>query len=127
VVSLSGAFNFTTLLQDDREGKLNKNFSKNIPQALGCTLETTCNTPEKEAWAIRWSPSAQVTSTNCSSGWLIFNSETELMPLDQPKAMTGALEANSCKVTKEIVPGTKHAFEYWATVKKTIFAFIRAT
>jgi acetyl esterase/lipase len=127
VVTLSGAFDFPLLLQADREGKLNKNFSKNVPQALGCSLETTCKTAEKEAWAVQWSPARQVTSTNCASGgWLIFNSQEELMPLNQPTAMKTALETNGCGVKETIVPGKEHAFYYWRAVKPSVISFIQS-
>ena len=125
VVTLSGASDFTALLRDDRRGLLDPHFAKNVPQALGCELETTCKTPGAEAWAIQWSPADQVTASNCPRAWLIFNSKDE-GSLDQPNAMTNALKRKHCQVTKDILPGAKHAFGYWPTVKPIIVSFIRA-
>jgi acetyl esterase/lipase len=126
VVTLSGPFDFPSLLQDDREGKFNKTFSKNIPQALGCSLETTCKSPAKEALATQWSPAKQLTASNCPAGWLIFNSQDELITLDQPAAMKAALEREGCAVSERLLAGTKHAVEYWGTVRPEIVEFIRA-
>jgi carboxylesterase type B len=72
VVALSGAFSFPLLLQDAREHMLSLVLANDITRALGCALKTTCETPEREAWALQWSPAAHTSS--CGS-WLIFNSE----------------------------------------------------
>jgi acetyl esterase/lipase len=124
LVTLSGPFYFPTLVTEDREGSLDPHFSKSIPQALGCSLKTTCSTPEQEAWAIKWSPSSQVTSAGCPAAWLMFNSEHELMPLNQPEAMKATLEAQGCAVSEQIVPGTTHSFGYWPTVRSNVVSFI---
>ncbi len=125
VVTLSGPFDFPMLLQEDREGTFEKNFSRNIPQALGCVLETTCKTPAKEAWAVQWSPNRQVTGANCpAGGWQLFNSEKELIRLTQANAMTEALQTHGCPVTEKIVAGTQHSFFYWSSVRSAIVSFI---
>jgi acetyl esterase/lipase len=126
VITLSGPFDFPVLLQEIRENKIEPHLAKNIPQALGCVLETTCKTPAKEAWAVQWSPDQQVTSANCPAAWLVVNAEHELMPIGEANMMTSALESHSCVVTKKILPGNQHSFFYWNAIKETVVKFIKA-
>jgi acetyl esterase len=125
VVSLSGPTDFVSLIQDDKNGvfgtkKTGKDFAANVPQALGCALNDCTVATETQ-----WSPASHVTAANCpAGGWLIFNSDAELIPLDQPNAMEAALQQNGCPVTKTILPGTDHAFSYWGDVKPAIASFI---
>jgi acetyl esterase/lipase len=126
VVTLSGPTDFISLVQDDKNGTLGtkrteQNFAQNIPQALGCALNACTVATETQ-----WSPASQVTASNCPSNWLIFNSQSELIPLDQPTAMDNALRAAGCHDTKTIVPGSEHAFAYWGKVKPAIVSFIQA-
>jgi acetyl esterase/lipase len=124
VVTLSGPSDLPRMLQDFREGKLSSPLAADVKEAIGCTTLTSCETPEKHAFAVQWSPADQPT-TPCAP-WLIFNSETEVMPLDQPAAMKATLEKEGCPVTETIVPGSLHAFAYWKTEQPQIFAFINA-
>lgn len=125
-VTLSAPTDFPALLQSDRDGLLKDEFALHTPQALGCALETTClQEPAVEASAL-WSPALQVPA-DCPGAWLIFNSNRELVPVDQPAAMTSALEARDCRVTTTILPGTKHASKYWSKVAATVTSFIAAS
>jgi len=131
VVTLSGPTNFVSLVQDDYNGQItDTSFAANIPRALGCIIkpitttkpENTCSTTTET----QWSPALQVNSSNCPAGWQIFNSQNELMPMDQPNAMISALQANNCQVTSQILPGTAHAFGYWSSVESSIASFIHS-
>ena len=122
VVTLSGAFSFTSLIPDGMAGVTSPGLAYRAAVALGCRL-TTC-TPNVEA---QWSPADHVTPTNCPGTWLIYNSSNELMPLDQPSAMTAALEANGCNVNEIILPGGAHAFDYWGEVSSNVIATIQAS
>jgi acetyl esterase/lipase len=123
VVSLSGPFDLTAALAEDRAGELPKKFGEHVPEALGCSLDTTCETPEGEATAAEWSADQQLPSS-CAGSWLIFNSTDELIPIAQANLMTAALEAGGCPVTETIVPGKGHATQYWETVREEVFGFI---
>jgi hypothetical protein len=58
---------------------------------------------------------------------LIYNSQSEEVPVDQPNAMTAALQRRKCKVTETILPGSGHAGGgYWDTVKADVIAFIKS-
>jgi len=122
VVTLSGAFDFTSLISDGMTGVTVQSLAYRAAIALGCRL-ATC-TPSAEA---RWSPDDNVTPTNCPGTWLLYNSADELMPLDQPSSMTAALEAKGCNVNEIIVPGSGHAFSYWDTVSANVIATIQAS
>jgi pimeloyl-ACP methyl ester carboxylesterase len=123
VVTLSGPFDLPPLLEEAEEGELPEEFSISLPQALGCSLLTTCKSPEAVAWAARWSPLEQLKS--CSGAWDIFNSEKEVIPLYQPDEMTAALRSKGCDVTETIEP-SGHSFAYWLWISRQIFAFIAA-
>jgi acetyl esterase/lipase len=124
VVTLSGPFDLPKMLSDFREGKLPAPLAADVKQAIGCTTLTSCEAPEKHAIAVQWSPADQLT-TPCAP-WLIFNSEKEVMPLDQPAAMRATLEKEGCPVTETVVAGELHAFAYWKLVQGQIFTFINA-
>jgi len=121
VVTLSGAFDFTSLVADGSTGAAAVSLSFRAATALGCRLATCNRNIEAE-----WSPAAHVTSANCPAEWLIYNSADELMPMDQPSAMAGALSANGCNVTETIVPGTAHAWYYWGSVSTQVINTIEA-
>jgi acetyl esterase/lipase len=127
VVTLSGPTDFVVLVQDDINGSLgttatDKNFEKDIPKALGCVLASCTTTTETQ-----WSPARQITAANCpAGGWLLYNSQSELIPLDQPNAMIAALNNQGCIVKPTIIPGTIHAFGYWSTVRPAIVTFVKS-
>jgi acetyl esterase/lipase len=122
VVTLSGATDFPALFEDLQNKHLRTPLPRDIQQALGCSVTAeTCTS----ALAEQWSPSANVTSSNCPpSGWLIFNSEAELMPLDQLQDMAGALAREGCQVFTSVVSGRAHSFEYWRKVESAVVGFI---
>ncbi len=122
VVTLSGIFDFQSLVQDAINGTLAPTFTSDIGMALGCSLSSCTSTRERA-----WSPSDHVTATDCpSAGWMVFNSDNELVPVDQPAAMTAALQRRKCKVTETILSGTEHAGAYWEIVKQSVIDFINA-
>jgi len=121
VVTLSGAFDFTSLLPDGLLGLTPLSLAYRASQALGCQLSTCPRSTE-----VTWSPDRHVTPTNCPGTWLLFNSENELMPLDQPASMTVALAADGCNVEESIVPGTGHAYDYWNGVVQQVISTIQA-
>lgn len=121
VVTLSGAFDFTTLIPDGLDGVTTESLAARAAFALGCR-PSTCT----QATEAAWSPAYHVTPTDCPGTWLLYNSADELMPLDQPDAMTSALEANGCNVTFITMPGTGHAYDYWDDVASNVVATIQA-
>src|SRR3974390_2466586 len=121
VVPLSGAFDFPSLLPDGLLGLTPLSLAYRASQALGCQLSTCPRSTE-----VTWSPDRHVTPTNCPGTWLLFNSENELMPLDQPASMTVALAADGCNVEESIVPGTGHAYDYWNGVVQQVISTIQA-
>jgi acetyl esterase/lipase len=122
-IALSGAFYFPSLVQQDREGTLSIYLSK-VPQALGCSLP--CSTPEQEAWALDWSPSAHVSTATCPGSFLLYASQKELMPLSQVQDETTALQAAGCSETTRIMAGRYHSFQYWPAIKGEVFAYVRS-
>ncbi len=122
VVTLSGAFNFSTLLPDGLTGVTVQYLAYRASVALGCQLLTCPSTTEAA-----WSPADHVTPTNCPGTWLLYNSANELMPLDQPTAMAAALAANGCQVTDTTLPGTLHAYDYWDDVLQNVVATIQTS
>jgi acetyl esterase/lipase len=122
-VTLSGPMELVSLLEDDRLGELPAKFAADVPEALGCSLMSSCETPEAVADAARWSPADQLPAA-CTGPWLVFNSAKEMMPRDQPEAITKALKAKGCPVTTTILPGHRHANEYWSTVAPAVLAFV---
>ncbi len=122
VVTLSGAFNFSSLIADGETGVTKQALAYRAAVALGCRLGTCTTNAET-----RWSPADNVTPTNCPGTWLLYNSADKLMPLDQPSAMTAALQANGCNVNEIIVPGSEHAFDYWDDVSANVIATIQAS
>ena len=124
-VTLSGPMELGSLLIDDVRGELVGRFAQDVPLALGCSLLNGCVTPEGLVNAARWSPAAQM-PTLCPGSWLVFNSSKELMPRDQPAAITSALQAKGCAVTTTILPGHRHANEYWASVEPSALGFVQS-
>jgi acetyl esterase/lipase len=124
VVTLSAPTNLQQLLQDAKEKRLSASLAKAVRQALGCATPTACETPAKQAFAVEWSPADQL-ATPCVP-WLVFNSQQEIVPLDQPTALVTHLEQEGCPVTETIVPGNKHAFAYWSTVFTQVTAFLHS-
>lgn len=122
VVTLSGAFNFTSLIPDGMAGVTTVDLAYRAAVALGCRLATCSQNVEAQ-----WSPADHVTPTNCPGTWLLYNSADELMPLDQASAMTSALQANGCNVSEVIVAGSAHAFDYWDEVSSNVIATIQAS
>ncbi len=123
VIALSGLFDLPKMMKDYKEGKLAGTLLKDVTQALGCAKLQFCEIPEKQALAEQWSPALQPT-TPCAP-WLIYNSTEEVVPLDQPNAMTAWLQEKACKVAENLVAGKLHAYGYWKQVQEQIFAFIR--
>ena len=121
MITLSGAFDFTSLLPDGLLGLTTLSLAYRASQALGCQLSVCPRSTE-----VVWSPDRHVTPTDCPGTSLLFNSENELMPLDQPASMTATLLANGCNVQETIVPGTGHAYDYWNTVVQQVIATIQA-
>jgi acetyl esterase/lipase len=124
VVALSGAYDLPLMISDFREGKLPASLATDVKWAIGCTTVSSCETPEKEAFAEQWSPADQFPQP-CVP-WLILNGDHEVMPVDQAQAMTATLEQSACPVTETLVATEKHAFAYWALVREQIVAFVRA-
>ena len=127
VVTLSGPFDFTSLMREDLAGETRSlSFARNIPRALGCTITrpktgaatSTC----MEGTETEWSPVDHVTT--CPPHWLMFNSENELIPLGQEEEMASALIGAGCSVTASVEAGSGHAFAYWPTVEPTITGFL---
>jgi acetyl esterase/lipase len=122
VVTLSGAFDFTTLIPDYASGTSSLYLSRLAAVALGCRITTCSNVAETQ-----WSPVDHVTPTNCPGTWLLYNSANEPMPMDQSAAMTASLMANGCSVTEISLPGTAHAYDYWNTVSSNVISTIQAS
>jgi len=120
VVTLSGAFDFGDLVEDGLAGTLEPLLAVEVGDALGCPLASCTHAVET-----RWSPDDHVTAAGCPGAWLLVNSQHELMPLDQPTAMTGALRSHRCSVTESILPGSLHAIQYWPTERPAVIRFIR--
>jgi len=121
VATLSAPTDFVSLAQDQDAGKLSPTIIGDAFIALGCNL-SACT----DALETQWSPAKQVTTSNCPRSWLIINSESELVPIDQLTSMTSALKHHQCKVKRDILRGKLHAMDYWNTVKTTVAAFVKA-
>jgi len=120
VVSLSGPMNFLTLMPMLEEDTIsNESFNTSVHRALG--FEEGGVFPQ--AYAEQWSPALHVPAKSCPN-WLIFNSETEFIPLSQAQGLYASLVKAKCKATLQVVPGSEHAFMYFHRVKPAIFSFI---
>jgi acetyl esterase/lipase len=118
VVSLSGPFNFPQINTAFRTGTItNESFKSNVHLALHWFG------PFPQAFAEAWSPALHAPRANCPP-WLLFNSETELIPLAQAREMQSNLTAAGCSARLVVVPGSAHSFEYWSQVEQQIIAFI---
>jgi arylformamidase len=119
VVSLSGPFNLPQIRADFREETITSdNFRLSFHQALHWWFGKF-----PQAFAEEWSPALHVPTANCP-GWLLFNSEKELIPVEQAQEMQANLTAAGCSSKLVVVPGEGHAFEYWSQVDQQIFAFV---
>jgi acetyl esterase len=128
VVALSAPTNFKTLLTMIENGTItNESFITSVKQALGRDPgeKAFASLSEWEAYPGTWSPALHAPTQSCPN-WLLFNSETELIPLSQATEMNQALLAAQCGSTLKVVPGSKHAFAYFGTVAPAIFSFIKA-
>lgn len=120
VVSLSGPMNFVTLMPMLEENTIsNESFNTSVHRALG--FEEGAAFPQ--AYAEQWSPALHAPTKSCPS-WLIFNSESEFIPLSQAQEMYASLVKAKCKATLMVVPGSEHSFLYFHRVKPEIFSFI---
>jgi acetyl esterase/lipase len=118
VVSLSGPFNFPQIRADFRNRTItNTNFKLSVHMALHWYG------PFPQAFAEEWSPALHAPHANCPP-WLLFNSETELIPLAQAREMQSNLTAAGCSSQLVVVPGSMHSFEYWSQVQQQVVAFI---
>ena len=124
VVTLSGPFDFPLLISHwlSTGGPVGDLHLNHITDALGCASAGVCPVAVEN----QWSPDKQVNASNCPGNWLIVNETSELMPVEQAKAMTAALHAAGCTVSESIPTGTKHSFKYWKTVATQVDAFISA-
>jgi acetyl esterase/lipase len=123
VISFSGPMNFTTLVPLVENGTItSESFVISISQALGLTYETDAFL---DVYEQEWSPALNIPSSNCPA-WLLFNSETELIPLSQAQEMYTNLQAAKCNATLQVLPGTAHAFAYWDNVASAVFSFIKS-
>ena len=55
----------------------------------------------------------------------IYNSDNEVIPLEQAYNFAKALTAARCTAEINVVPGTGHAFTYWPTAKSGVIDFFR--
>lgn len=118
VVTLSGPFNFAQIKAAFRNGTIT---SESFKQSVHLALHWWG--PYPQALAEEWSPALHAPRANCPP-WLIFNSETELIPLAQAREMQSNLTAAGCSATLVVVPGGAHSFEYWSLVEQQIISFI---
>jgi acetyl esterase/lipase len=131
VISLSGPENFRSLIAlIEAKVVTNEEFVTSVYRALGRELEGPsyifANAFEQEAYEARWSPALNVASTNCPR-WLLFNSQTELIPLSQAQEMSSRLTQAGCSSSLHVLPGSRHAFGYWKEVAPLVFGFIRGS
>ncbi len=120
VISLSGVFDFGRLVADAQAGSISGYLTKAASDALACPI-AKCTAATEQLW----SPVDHLPAV-CPGSSLLFNSQRELMPLDQPAAMASALQAGGCQVTESIVKGPDHSFAYWHSVLPAILSFISA-
>jgi acetyl esterase/lipase len=128
VVTLSAPTNFKTLLtMIENRTITNESFITSVKQALGRDPgeNAFASLSEWEAYPGIWSPALHAPTQSCPN-WLLFNSETELIPLSQAVELNQALLGAKCSSTLHVVPGSKHAFAYFSTVAPAIFSFIKA-
>ncbi|MFI4985432.1 MAG: alpha/beta hydrolase fold domain-containing protein [Solirubrobacterales bacterium] len=125
VVTLSGAFDIPKLFEDAWSGKYAGYWmTKSLPIAFVCSLDTTCRQAPYQTEAGAESPSMHVSPSVLPEKWLMVNSESEEMPIDQPDAMKAGLEAVGFVPTYKVLPGKYHAFAYWKRVEGEVYAFI---
>jgi acetyl esterase/lipase len=121
-VSLSGPMDFPLLAQEAESGHFDAQDSSLVAQALGCNFPTNCPSQTERDW----SPAYQMNASNCpSGGFLLFNSQSELMPTGQADSMANTLRQAGCSETESIIPGSTHSFGYWNDVSSTVFSFVR--
>jgi acetyl esterase/lipase len=130
VVSLSGPTDLTALTAMTEAGLLtNENFITSVRQAVARNTETGVpylyTEPwQQEAYENAWSP-ALTPGPNCPR-WLLFNSESELIPLSQANELQEGLTQAGCESTLHVFAGTRHAFAYWKAALPQIISFVRS-
>ncbi len=115
VLTLSGAMDFT--LYNSTTNLLDTTQSV----ALGCPI-TNCPVATEAAA----SPAKHITSTNCPTNWVLFNSTIEKTPLAQPQAMLAALQAAHCNASLVTINGIDHSWQYWDKELAVIIADLKA-
>jgi acetyl esterase/lipase len=123
VVTLSGALDLVTLMQDVAAKTVSGYIGLHLRQALACAVRAGSCTTALEA---AWSPAGNVTPENCPSASLVVNDTHELMPVDQADSMTAALAGAGCDVTELLQPGRQHSFADWNSVQARVIAFLAA-
>jgi acetyl esterase/lipase len=122
VVTLSGPMNFITLMPTlEGDTYSNDAFVKSVHRALG--FQTG---PYPRAYAEEWSPALHLPPSSSCPNWLIFNSESEFIPLSQAQEMSSKLGKAGCNAKLEVLPGSEHGFAYFHTVKPMVISFIKA-
>jgi acetyl esterase/lipase len=118
-VSLSGPMDFSLLAQEAEQGRFSA--SDGVSQALGCSFPTSC----PGATEMQWSPANQMNASNCpAGGFLLYNSQNEIIPAPQADSMANTLRQAGCPETETIISGNQHAFVYWPQIMSTVFSFV---
>jgi acetyl esterase/lipase len=128
VVTLSAPTNFPPLLQMISDGTItNEDFIFSVNQALGRLPGTSVfkSSSEAEAYPSTWSPAVHPPAQSACPEWLIFNSESELIPLSQAQELQTNLLNAKCNATLQVLPGSQHGFAYFRSVASTIVSFVK--
>ena len=75
----------------------------------------------------RYSPAFRCSRKASRCWWQLWNSATEEIPLQQPFLMAEALNNVGTMATVNIIPGSRHSWNYWATVNDAVARFPRQT
>ena len=127
LVTLSGPFDFPLGLAywEGIDGPGAKQHLKFQTTALGCRVigdPSTCQVRREFAW----SPDLNVSGIQCPAQTLVFNESNENngTPTFQADLLTHALQSAHCGVIEDILPGTRHAWDYWDQVLPVIHGLV---
>lgn len=103
-------------LSGDEDYTLSDANGATMATGLGCSSSCSMATEEQ------YSPAFQAP---CPSEWLIFNSTEEQTPLDQAESLESHLESLGCTSELVEIPGSAHAFSYFAAESDEILPYIK--
>jgi len=122
VLTISSTGNLAMALSywSTRGGKAGTKHLSNLLPALGCSSVATCPAPLEQ----QWSPDQHLTSAECPSHWLIYETHKDYLPSAGTEAMHTALVDAGCSVSDTLLNGSSHGYSLFPYVEPSFLADI---